>query len=174
MLTVPGVVVTDVEPARVYSLVLGMIADNPMARWADAALGFGYRKYRGSFIVDGAGGWTVSSSDRRRLMSVVSRSSSQFEPTVDLARIDAALQYPLLGIRRDGGFVRSWLRRSLFQPGLSVRPIAASLDVVDGLFGGLLPGRLDIPPYAAGGDGALEFSNLEAAVSYPSPVEGVA
>ena len=170
MVSVPGVIDERGDRSRPHALVLGMLTDSALARWADQTLGFGYRKKPATFRRDPRGGWNVSSEDGQPLVSV-SRQVPPVRPAfLDVDRIDAIFQMPLLGSSRPGHLSRSWLWRSLRQPDAHVAPVAVSLDTSKALLGGVLPGRLEIPAYGGGeASGAIEFSNVEAWISYPTP-----
>jgi hypothetical protein len=170
MVSVPGVIVEGDHQRQQHALVLGMLTDSSLARWADLAFGFGYGKRRGRFDRDLQGGWSVSSDNGNHLFSVSRKGSAVIPEDLDTGEIEAIFQLPLLGRPRPGGLARSWLRRSSRQPRVHMAPVSLSVDVSKGLLGGLLPERLMVPPYSCGApSGAIEFSNLEAWVSYPKP-----
>jgi hypothetical protein len=168
MVSVPGVILMDDELSQEHAWVVGMMTDSALARWADVAFGFGYRKVLGRIERDPRGNWTVSTDSGRRLVSVI-RHPTKRSPDVDVRRIDDALQKPLLGSPRPGRLARSPLRRSLAQPGAHVVPAAVSIEAAPTFMSALLPECLEVGPYTNDGSwGAIEFSDLEALVGYPS------
>jgi hypothetical protein len=169
MVSVPGVVLEGRGGGRLHALVLGMLTDSALARWADLAFGFGYGKRAGRFRRDPRGGWTVSSDEGRPLVTIGPRESTARLEDIDMEKIEAIFQQPLLGRPRPGGLARSWLRRSTRQPDAHVAPVALALGTSKALLGGILPERLRVPPYSGALAGGIEFSNLEAWVSYPTP-----
>jgi hypothetical protein len=168
IVSVPDVVVADDEPEERHSWVAGMVTDSALARWSDAAFGFGYQKIQGRLERDPRGSWSVSSRDGRTLVSVVRHAGAKQSTAIDLRRIEAAMQQPLLGSPRPGRLARSRLRRSLSQPGVHLAPVAVSLEAAPLFLGGLLPERQALVPYPDEDLwGAMEFTDLEAWVSYP-------
>jgi hypothetical protein len=168
MVSVPGVILTDDEWSEEHSWVVGMVTDSALARWADVAFGFGYRKVPGRIERDPRGNWTVSTDSGRRLVSVIRRPSKR-SSDIDVRSIEDALQKPLLGSPRSGRFARSRLRRSLAQPGAHVVPAAVSIEAVSTFMSALLPDCLEVGPYTNDGSwGGIEFSDIEALVGYPS------
>ncbi len=168
MVSVPGVVVEGDDRSRQHALVLGMLTDSALARWADLAFGFGYGKRPARFRRGPRGGWNVSSDGGLPLVSVSRHTSTARLQGLDLDEIEAVLQLPLLGSPHSGVLARSWLRRSSRQPDAHLAPVALSVETSKALLGGVLPERLKVPPYSRGHSGAIEFSNLEAWVSYPT------
>jgi hypothetical protein len=168
MLAVPGVVV-DGEDDRPHCLVLGMVTDSAIARWADAALGFGYQKRAGSFRIDdsAAGGeWSVTLEGAGPLLTVVTHDATTGSES--FPEIDDVFRQPLLGVTERRRLVASSLRRTLSQPGARAHAIPARLRVQGGSLGGLLAGTHDLAAYGSRSTwGAIRFANLEAHVSLP-------
>jgi hypothetical protein len=168
MVSVPGVTLAEDEPGEEHAWVVGMVTDSALARWADVTLGFGYRKASGRIEWDPRGSWTVSSDDGRHLVSVARRPATR-PANMAVQRIENAFLQPLLGSPRPGCLARSQLRRSLAQPGVRVAPVGASIEATSTFMSGLLPTLLEVVPSEGGESwGAIEFSDLEAWVSYPS------
>jgi hypothetical protein len=169
MVSLPGVLAGDAGRGVVHTLVLGMVTDSALARWADLAFGFGYDKKPGVFEKGTAGRWVVSATGGRHVLSVTRRADLT-RAMVDVRRIDAALQQPLLGRSSGGGLVRSWLRRTLAQHDAQVGQVGISMEASRDFLAGILPERSELPPYSTSDPwGGIEFFNLDAKVSYPRP-----
>ena len=171
MLAVPGVVIGG-RDERPHSLVLGMVTDSALARWADSALGFGYQKRPGVFRDDARGEWSVALDGAGPLVSVTSAAtrdvSSGHESFPD---IDDVFGQPLLGVTGRRRLVASSLRRALSQADARARAVPARLRVHGASLRGLLAASHDLPAYSRRSPwGALRFENLEAQVSYPCPL----
>jgi hypothetical protein len=165
MVATPGMSIAG-APAGVHSLVLGMLTDSFVARWADMTLGFGYQKRRGSFDRTPEDDWSVRGDDGAQVMSL--RAGRHADSERFPSDLDAVLERPLLGVTRGRVLVGSRLDRRLGRDGTQVRPSGASLHLAAAFFSRLLPLRLEAPPLAEGRRwGALRFSGLEASVSYP-------
>jgi hypothetical protein len=170
VLTVPGVIVKGDDRCLPRSLVLGMMTDSPIARWADATLGFGYQKTPGRFRHDAAGVWSVSTPNGRRLLSVVSLAVPADDGLVT-ANLEAIFQQPFVGVSDRHELRESRVYRTLSQSDARFRPIAASVELVGDCFASLFAESHELPPYANDSPwGALQFWNLEAVVSYPYPL----
>ncbi|HXN30534.1 MAG TPA: hypothetical protein VN894_01685 [Polyangiaceae bacterium] len=171
MISVPGVIIENAPRATVYSLVLDMVTDSALARWADTALGFGYRKRPGAFGPDAKGPYTVTAQGGLVARAVVRDAPMKRGHGLDIARADRLLQLPLLGVLGRGDFCESLLRRSLAQPDATVAPRSASLEVSKTVLRELLPRQTEGAGYSSHAwYRGIEFRNLDARVSYPSPV----
>jgi hypothetical protein len=150
-----------------HSLVLGMLTDSSLARFADRALGYGFDKQRGQFEVSPAG-WAVSDASGRRAITFRAAPECANGLPVDLRELEAAARLPLLGITRRGELVRSWLGRS-FASVAEIRPIAGTLDVSENVVPGFR-GTYEIPePVRTDDWRAVRFSELPVTVSQPIP-----
>jgi hypothetical protein len=171
MITVPGVVVEGAETGTRHSFVMSMVTDGTLARWADAALGFGYRKEKGSFAAEPSGRWTVGADRTGHVLTATCRRPRSVAASTDVADLDRIFELPLLGVTPRGRLVRSRLERSFARTGVNVTPVAASLDIASPALALWLAERQTVPPYSKSAPwGALVFSGLEATVSYPSPL----
>jgi hypothetical protein len=167
MLAVPGVVVERHAERGPCSLVLGMVTDSALARWADAALGFGYQKRAGVFGGNSADDWSVALRGAGPLLSVTTREAAPGRGS-SFPDIDAIFRQPLLGVTGGRRLVGSWLRRTLSQPDARAQAIAARLRIHGVELEGLLAPDHELPAYSDRSPwGAIRFTNLEARVSYP-------
>jgi hypothetical protein len=110
----------------------------------------------------------VETADGRLRIAVAPRDVEE-SSAPDVSELEAVFRSPLLGLCPDGRLARSWLRRSLRQSDAQVRSAAFELEVADDVWSHLLPRRASVGPYCATASrgGAIEFTNLRAAVSHP-------
>lgn len=165
MLSVPGVVCEGL--AGQHTLVVGMLTDSWLARWGDAALGFGYRKRPGRFATDRALSWRVFTG-AEELLSV------QAEPggaagAEALPELASAWREPLLGVSANGRWAVSHLQRDLRAPGAGVMAVGGTLGLAAPLPIGPGAGSHELLTWPeAGGWGSFYFCDVPARISYPA------
>ncbi len=167
MTWIPGVTLRSNRES--FSFVTGMFTDSALARWADAAFGFGYRKEPARFEVPSPERFTVSTTSGAPLMAFSGKHSDTALEAARLGALESALQCPLLGLTPGGTLARSTLKRSL-AAAASIKPLTGAVQ----LAAHWIPGAAGRLASRSGTSGkrcnALGFSNMPAIVSYPAPV----
>jgi hypothetical protein len=165
---IPNVVIRG-RPER-HGFVVGMLTDSGIARWADRAFGYGFDKQIGRFEVTAATDWTLWNGQSTPALAFrATPDRSRAREQIDLRELEAAVRSPILGVTRSGGLATSWLDRS-FAAAPELRAISGTLR----LSAELVPGSQERYRFASPGDETnwhvLQFSDVQAAVSYPRPV----
>ena len=167
MLWIPGVTLRGRQ--ETFSFVTGMFTDSALARWADAAFGFGYRKQPARFDVPSPETFSVKTLAGIPLLAFSGKRCNAALRKGPLGALESALQSPLLGLTPGGSLAQSTLKRSLTTVA-SMQPLIGAVQLAPNLF----PGSAGQPRSARAGSrkpwNALVFSNMRAVVSYPAPV----
>jgi hypothetical protein len=151
-----------------FSFVVGMLTDSALARWADVALGYGYRKRPARFAVQSFEDFTVHALTGDALLVFSGKEAGKASSASALEELEPALRNPLLGLTASGAWARSCLERSLAAAD-SVRPLAGRVELASGM----LPVEATPPALSRRRSSrwsALGYSNLSAVVSYPTRV----
>lgn len=164
MTWIPGVTLrAGQEP---YSFVVGMFTDSAVARWADVAFGYGYRKQPARFDVRSPEAFSVRATNGEPLIVFTGELLAASLEKGKLAEVERAAQYPLLGLTPSGTLACSTLKRC-FATAESVAPLRGAVQLAAGLVPGA--GTRPAPARARKPYDALAFSNMRAVVSYPRP-----
>lgn len=167
MIWIPGVTLHGQTES--FSFVTGMFTDSALARWADVAFGFGYRKQPARFEVRSPETFTVNTMKGAPLMTFTGKRCKAALERGPIGELERALQCPLLGLTPGGSLARSTLKRSLTEAE-AVEPLTGALQVA----AGLLPGADGVPTrersHSRKASTVLCFSGMRAVVSYPARV----
>jgi hypothetical protein len=159
MTWIPGVTLRGGQEP--YSFVVGMFTDSAVARWADVAFGYGYRKQPARFDVQSLEAFAVRATNGAPLIEF---SGARGKGRIAVDVLERAAQYPLLGRTPSGSLARSTLKRS-FAAAESLAPLTGAVQLAPGL----VPGVGRRPARSRKPCNALAFSNMRAVVSYPKP-----
>lgn len=155
--------------AEAFSFVVGMFTDSAVARWADVALGFGYRKQPGRFHVPSAHAFRVNGTNGAQLLAFSGKRSNMPIDDAAVDTVERALELPLLGLTRSGHLARSTLKRSLASA-QSLERLSGQLQLAPGVIPDASGRASSAPARARRSCSALRFSNMRAVVSYPARV----
>jgi hypothetical protein len=161
MTWIPGVTLRGSQEP--YSFVVGMFTDSAVARWADVAFGYGYRKQPARFDVRSPEAFAVRATNGAPLIEFA---RARGKGGIGVDQLERAAQYPLLGLTPSGALARSTLKRS-FATAESLAPLRGAVELAPGLVPGVR--TLPTPSRAHKPYNALAFSNMRAVVSYPKP-----
>jgi hypothetical protein len=166
LVSVPEVCLRD-APDCAYNLVLGMVTDSALARWADVAFGFGYHKQAGAFASDDPGHWEVSGHQGQPLLRITTRVGDELSSSV-LAAIDGTQSAPLLGGIGMRSHVGSYLSRSLVSARVRARVASGQCELLSDLALGPERGTYDLTSDTESERWCtLAFADVLARVSYP-------
>jgi hypothetical protein len=166
MTWIPGVTLRGSQEP--YSFVVGMFTDSALARWADVAFGYGYRKQPARFDVRSPEAFAVRATNGAPLITFTGELLDASLEKGALDGVERAVQYPLLGLTPSGALARSTLKRS-FATAESLAPLRGAVELAPGL----VPGVRRRPALSRSRSrsrkpyDALAFSNMRAVVGYP-------